>query len=163
MQIGVVRVHMESILPCSAEKAWAEVRKVSLLTEVAHPLVTFAPEAGESLPERWAEGSVVRIRSYLCGLIPLGTRELTVETLSDERREVQTREHDPLVRRWDHRISVGPRGGDTCLYVDEVYIEAGVLTPGVWLFAQCFFRHRHRRWQRVAERLRMAPADGAHG
>jgi len=148
---------LESTLRCSAERVWAEVQKVSLLCEVARPLVTFATVSGEALPERWSEGSTVRVRSYVFGLIPLGTRALTIEQVDDERRVIQTRESDALIRRWDHRISIASLSGDSCLYTDEVEIEAGIFTLFVWLFAQWFFRHRHRRWTRVAERLRARP------
>jgi len=32
-------------------------------------------------------------------------------------------------------------------YTDEIEIQAGWLTPGIWLFAQLFYRHRQRRWK----------------
>jgi hypothetical protein len=153
-------MHLASTLPCSAASAWAELRRLELLREVARPLVTFAAVDGEPLPERWAQGEVVRVRSYLLGVIPLGTRSLAIESVDEKRREIQTRERDPLIRRWDHRISIAPLGEQTCLYADEVEIAAGALTPLVWLFAQAFFRHRHRRWRRVAGRLRATAAFG---
>ena len=38
----------------------------------------------------------------------------------------------------------------------EIVIEAGPLTLLVWLFANWFYRHRQRRWRRVARRLTKA-------
>jgi len=33
-----------------------------------------------------------------------------------------------------------------------VDIEAGLLTPFIWLFSQVFYRHRQRRWQALVKR-----------
>ena len=101
------------------------------------------------------------MRSFLFGLIPLGTRLLFFERVDGRAREIQTRENDPLVRNWDHRITIREATGGQTLYSDRIEIDAGLLTPGVWLFAQWFYRHRQRRWQHVAARLRGATARAA--
>ena len=151
-----MRVFVESILSCDADRAWAAVQTSALLLEVARPLITFRPLPGEALPERWAETMTVRCRSYLFGLVPLGTRTIFIERVDPEQREIQSREHDPLIRRWDHLVRVKPIGPAQCTYSDEIEIEAGPLTPLVWLFAQFFYRHRQRRWRAVAKRLQAA-------
>lgn len=156
----MARVYVESILPCDTDLAWAEVQRSELLLEVARPLVVIRPLRGEVLPERWAEGETRRCRLYLFGLLPLGTRTLFFERVDSERREIQTREHDRLVRRWDHLIRVQPLEGGRCRYADEIEIEAGLLTPLVGLFARWFYRHRQRRWQAVAKRLQGGGEQG---
>jgi hypothetical protein len=148
-----MRVFVESVLPCDAERAWAEVQKCALLMEVARPLVVFRPAHGESLPERWIAGMTVRCRSYLFGLIPLVERTLFFDRVDRELLVIETREHDWLVRRWDHIIRVQPLDAGRCRYSDEVEIDAGLLTPAVWLFAYLFYKHRQRRWHTVAKRL----------
>jgi hypothetical protein len=152
-----MRVFVQSTLPCEAELAWNEVQTSRVLREICRPLIALRPARGEtSIPERWQLAETVRLRPLLFGVIPLGTRSLHWESIDQVRREMQTREHDPLVRRWDHRIHVEPLAGDACRYTDEVHIDAGVLTLPVWLFAQWFYRHRQRRWRRVARRLQGA-------
>jgi hypothetical protein len=89
----------------------------------------------------------------LFGLVPLGTRTLVFERIDPECMEVQTRERDQLVRRWDHLIRLRSLDTGRCRYSDKIEIEAGWLTPLVWLFAAWFYRHRQRRWQTVARRL----------
>lgn len=149
-----MRVFIESVLPCAAELAWAEVQKSALLQEVAHPLVSFSTPNGEQLPHRWLEGMTVHCRSYLFGLIPLGLRKLLFERVDSQHHEIHTREQDAIVSRWDHRIRVQPLDASHCRYSDEIEIDAGLLTPIVWGFAVLFYRHRQTRWQTVAERLR---------
>jgi hypothetical protein len=78
---------------------------------------------------------------------------LQFERIDPQTRQIQTRETDPLVRHWEHLISLNYAPDGSCLYRDQVEVHAGILTPLVWLFAQCLYRHRHKRWQRVARRL----------
>jgi hypothetical protein len=149
-----MRAYVQSTLPCNADEAWGRVQTLSLLREVCWPLITLRPAAGETtLPDQWQAGATVAMRTRMFGLIPLGTRILHWERIDPAAREMQTREHDPLIRRWDHRIHVEPLGNDACRYTDDVEINAGILTLPVWLFAQWFYRHRQHRWQRVARRL----------
>ncbi|MBN8607821.1 MAG: hypothetical protein J0L81_12970 [Caulobacterales bacterium] len=42
--------------------------------------------------------------------------------------------------------------GDGALYRDRVRVEAGLLTPGVWMFAALFFRWRQMRWRALVKR-----------
>jgi hypothetical protein len=151
-----MKVYVESVLDCPPEKVWDEVQKSSLLREVIRPLARVAPVDAPEFPERWLEGAAVRCRSYLFGFIPLGVRTIVLERVDQAAREIQSRESDPLIRRWDHLVRVKPTGDGRTRYADEIVIEAGILTVAVWLFAQWFYRHRQRRWRRVAKRLAAA-------
>lgn len=148
-----MRVVVESVLPCRAELAWEEVQTSRLLIEVARPLLVIRPIRGESLPVWWESGTTIRCRSYLFGFIPLGTRVVRFERIDAARREIQTRESDPLIRRWDHLIKIESLDAVRCRYADDIEIGAGLLTPVVWLFAIVFYRYRQRRWLAVAQRL----------
>jgi hypothetical protein len=152
-------VLVESVLPCRPELAWDEVVMSRLLVEVAAPLIAIRPAANEELPDRWPTGTTIPVRSHLFGFIPLGTRALRFERIDPIAHEIQTRESDRLVRRWDHLISVEPAENGCCRYRDQIDINAGWLTAGVWLFAQLFYRHRQRRWQTVAKRLEARKGD----
>lgn len=148
-----MRAYIETVLPCPAEKAWEEVQRPTLLREVTRPLMRFVPVDPPQLPERWQEGSTLRFRLYLFGFIPLGTHTISMERIDGDEREIQSRERTRLVRRWDHLIRVRPTDDGRTLYSDEIVIEAGWATAFVWLFAHGFYRHRQRRWRRVARRL----------
>ena len=149
-----MHVHVESILECPAEAVWKEVCRSGTLSEVAWPVVTFRAVDAASLPGIWIEGQTVRVRSRLFGILPVGTRSLFFERINAERREIQTRERDLLIQRWDHLISVRQHGENGTRYSDNVEIDARWgMTPLVWLFAQLFYHHRHRRWRRLARRL----------
>jgi hypothetical protein len=156
-----MRVYVESVLPCPAEKAWEEVQRPALHREIIRPLMRFVPADPPQLPERWPEGATLRFRIYLFGIVPLGTHTIFLERIDPAAREIQSRESEWLVRRWDHLVRVRPAGDGQTLYSDEIIIEAGWATFFVWLFAHWFYRHRQRRWRRVARRLAAAEQAAA--
>ncbi len=154
-----MRVLVESLLPCRADLAWEEVLNRRLLYEVCAPVVTFLPVKGQTLPDRWSAGETIFIRSFLFGVIPLGIRSIVFDSIDAPARVIQSRESDPLVQKWDHRVSVTAMGDHQCRYRDEVEIDAGWLTPLVAWFARRLYHHRQRRWRVVAARLAAIPSQ----
>ena len=148
-----MKVDVSTVLNCSAEKAWDEVQKSSLLLHVMWPMAAIVPADRPGFPERWSEGLTVRCKIFLFGFIPLGTRVLHFERIDQDSREIQTREHDPLVRRWDHVISIKPRNAHQSIYRDVIEVDAGGLTFLVWVWVNWFYRCRQRRWRALAETL----------
>ena len=147
-----MKVVVKSLLLCSADAAWRKVRTSRLLRTVSQPLVRIQPLPKECLPRHWVNETLVRVRSRLWGLIPLGTREVYFERIDPALRQIQTCESDPCVRRWRHFIRIDPIDNSACWYQDEIEIDAGPLTMVVWLFAQVFYRHRQSRWRILAAR-----------
>ena len=83
----------------------------------------------------------------------MGLASNHAERIDHKNYEIQTREADPLVRRWDHLVSVRPLGENQSIYRDTVDIDAGNLTFVVWAWANWFYRHRQRRWRALAKTL----------
>lgn len=69
-----MRITRESRLPCRPEAAREAVTTSALLIELVSPLATIHSAAPEPLPQRWPDGGVVRVRSKLFGVTPLGRR-----------------------------------------------------------------------------------------
>ena len=145
-------VDVSTVLNCSAAKAWDEVQKSSLLLYVISPLARVVP-IGAPLPERWSEGLTIRCKSLVFGVIPIGVRTLHFEKIDHKNYELQSREHDPLIARWDHLISIKPLANAQSIYRDATDIDAGSLTFVVWAWANWFYRHRQRRWRALAKTL----------
>ena len=143
-----MKLRVQTTLPCSPEAAWREVKKPSLLLKVAAPVVTFRPIDPPTFPDEWPEGQSVKLKTHLFGVIPIGVRTLFFEAVDDEHMRLQTREHDSLIRKWDHLIEIGRGDEGETRYADILDLDAGVLTFPVWLFAQVFYRHRQRRWRK---------------
>jgi hypothetical protein len=76
-----------------------------------------------------------------------------IEKIDQKNYEIQSREHDPLIARWDHLISIKPLDDSRSIYRDSIDIDAGSLTFVVWAGANWFYRHRQRRWRALAKTL----------
>ena len=143
---------VSTILECPAAKAWDEVQKSSLLRYVIWPLVRFVP-CGAPFPERWSEGLTIECKLLVLGIIPMGVHTVHLEKIDQSNYEIHSREHDPLIARWNHLISIKPLDDSRSIYRDTIDIDAGILTFVVWAWANWFYRHRQRRWRALAKAL----------
>lgn len=148
-----MRVRLDTVLDCSAERAFEEVLKPGVLLHVAAPLIRFRPLRPAALPAEWSEGRFL-VGMSLFGLIPLGTQWVGIELPATRPGEYRVRDNGGggVARRWDHLITLRARPDGRCDYRDEVEVEAGWMTPVVALFARAFYAHRQRRWRRLVRR-----------
>jgi hypothetical protein len=140
-----MRVDVSTRLACSAAKAWDEVQKSALLLHVALPLARIEPADAQVFPERWSQGLTVRCKIAIFGFIPIGIRNLHFAEINAATHEIITHEYDPLVKSWDHTISIKSAGNDQAIYRDVIEIDAGLLTVFVWAWTNWFYRHRQVR------------------
>jgi hypothetical protein len=96
---------------------------------------------------------VLGCKLFVFGIVPIGVHTLRFEKVDQEAHEILTHEHDRLVARWDHVVSVRPLGENRSIYRDIIDIDAGSLTVLVWAWASWFYRHRQRRWRALAKTL----------
>lgn len=129
----------------------AAIRKPALMVAVAAPLVQLRSTEAGGYPALWQEGPH-RVQLRLFGLIPLGPQTIDVSFPPAPSGQALLRDngHGPLIKRWDHSITVTDNGDGTTSYSDDLDIGAGLLTPFVWLSAQLLFIHRQRRLQALA-------------
>ncbi len=148
-------VRVTTLLDCRPERAWEEVQKPNLMRYVAAPLIHFEAVNPPELPERWKEGEYL-VRLKLFGVLSLGTQWIGIEFPPDHTPGVsyQMRDngHGQLMRVWDHLITIEPTPDGRTRYTDRVEVNAGLLTPLAWVFARLFYRHRQRRWCKLAGR-----------
>jgi hypothetical protein len=145
-------VNVSTILHCPATKAWDEVQRSSLLLRVIWPLARLESTAAP-FPERWSEGLVLQCKTFVFGVIPIGVHTLLFEKIDQKNSQIQSREHNPLITRWDHLVSIKPLDDSRSLYCDAIDIDAGSFTFVVWVWANWFYRHRQRRWRALAKTL----------
>lgn len=145
-----MQVKISTTLSCPPERAWQEIQQVKLLLHIARPLVVFEPIQPNTFPATWGnEKYLVRMRLF--GFLPLGKQWIVI-TLDDVKCELLDDGQSELIEQWRHRITVEPTPEGCTRYTDTVDIEAGLLTFGVWLFANVFFRHRQNRWRKLVNR-----------
>ena len=143
-------IRRSTILDVPAERAWTMVRQSRLLEHVAYPLQVFDPVEPSRLPEVWTDGSY-RVRCRTLGLIPTGEQWIVISTIDKgpDRYLLRDDGHGDLASRWDHLITIRSVSAGRCLYMDEIEVRAGLLTPFVAAFAWISYRHRQRRWRQL--------------
>ena len=144
-----MRFALSQTLDCPAGTLTSAVRQPGLLHYVAAPLIRFQPAPGTEVGVEWAERTYW-FRMQLFGILPIGRQAVCVTMAqTDNRFTLHDAGHSPLISTWDHHITVEPQGDASTFYEDRVEIDAGVLTPLVWLFARLFFAHRQRRLRQL--------------
>ena len=135
-----------SVFPASKEKVYEKLQKLELLQHIAWPYATFTP-VGDAITV-WQEGTESSYKFKLFGFIPFGTHKITVITF-DIDKGIYTHEGNEHVPVWNHRIVLNGISETQCFYSDIVEIGAGWKTVFVWLWANCFYAHRQRKWKRL--------------
>ena len=148
-------VLQSSRLEAPAAVVWDRLQRPDLLREVTRPLLAMTVRPDPS--DRWDQGGQYAVSSRLFGVLPLGTQHIRFVRVDHDRMRAETEEHGGLVRSWRHVLFVVDEGDDTCTYTDHVQLDAGALTPLVHAFARLLYRHRHRRWRRLAPLLVRRP------
>lgn len=143
-------VELTTWLPAEPDTIWHHLQTSALLHYVAAPFIRFQPHGG-SFPERWQPGEY-HADMLLFGVVPLGWQAIVIEQPEplDKARYLRDNGFGPLIKRWDHWIAIAPEAGGT-RYLDQVTIDAGLLTPVVAAFARTFYAHRQRRWRELAK------------
>jgi hypothetical protein len=151
-------MHLEisTELACSPERAWQEVQTTRLMKYVARPLLHFEPVEPQDWPDVWEEKAYL-CRTKLLGFLPLGKQWIDIRlsgadsASTGQKYQVRDKGHGDLVRTWDHIVVIEETPTGKTRYTDRLEIEAGLLTPLVWLYGQVFYRHRQRRWRKLAQ------------
>ncbi|MFF0488033.1 SRPBCC family protein [Nocardia sp. NPDC004068] len=137
-----------TVLPLPAATVADLARKPALLRYVLSPVVRFR---GLEVSGRLAVGTRGSARLWWFGVLPSWRHHLTVVRLDPY--EIRTEEHGGPVRTWNHRLIFEPVDAEHCRYTDEIEIDDGWRAAPTRLFVRLMFRHRHRRWHRLAEIL----------
>src|SRR5437868_14693136 len=109
--------NVSTILDCPATKAWSQVQTSALLRYVNWPMVRFVPCDGP-FPERWSEGTTIQWKVFVFGIIPMGVHTVLLERVDQSNNEIRSREHNQLIARWDHVISIKALDESRSLYRD---------------------------------------------
>jgi hypothetical protein len=87
------------------------------------------------------------------GIPPGSPHTFRIVRVDEDAMEIDTNESGGFIRAWSHSMKVEPIDDARCRYSDRIELDAGPLTPLVWLFASLFYRYRQSRWRRLAMQL----------
>lgn len=135
-------------LPLSADAVWALLQRGETFLYVARGVLGVAnPEAVRG---ELAVGRCVRLQLRLFHVLPAGWHELTIAAVDPVRHTIRTQERSPLLRIWNHTLSVVALDRQRSRYTDRIEFDAGPLTAVAAPLVSLFFAHRQRRWRRLA-------------
>lgn len=142
---------VETDLPSSAEAVWSALLKRDTFLAITRGMLGF--RGTDEWPETFEEGLVIETRLVFFHLIPAWRHTLRIVRVDEETLTLASEEKGGPISRWNHRIFAEEGSEQRCHYRDEIDIEAGILTPAIWAFAQVFYRYRQRRWRHLARTL----------
>lgn len=134
-------------LACSEEALWQKIVEPASLQFVASPVLRFVPVQEGGLSGEWQAGVPYPLRLYFLRFIPLGRHTIRLVKIDRESNTIVSQENGHLARVWNHTICFREAAPGMVSYTDKIEIQAGWLTPAIWLFAHLFYRHRQRRWK----------------
>ncbi|PID75702.1 MAG: hypothetical protein CSB23_01695 [Deltaproteobacteria bacterium] len=143
-----MNVRVATRLKTDENAIWNELQNVSSLRYVAAPILIFRAEKDGLIPKRWACGVEYRFRLFFFGIIPIGKHVIQLVELNEERKRIRSNEHSWILRLWIHTIRLHKIDHCSVEYVDEIELDAGILTVPVYLFALFFYRYRQYRWRK---------------
>jgi hypothetical protein len=145
---AVKTIRVSTHLDAEPDIVRQHVMTPALLDYVVAGLMAFRPIEPKILPSQWLPGRY-KVKTLAFHLLPIGWQTVKIE-LPDPGDPWFIRDNGSgsIARVWDHRIFIEPEGAGT-RYVDEVSIDAGILTRLVALYARFFYTHRQRRWRKL--------------
>lgn len=143
-------VHVETILPTSADRVWSAMLSPATFLYVCKGLFGFPALAGRTEALRQGESGT----GWLMALhvVPAYRHTIEVVEVDESTGTIRTHERGGALRAWNHTLHVEPLGANLCRYSDTVDIDAGVLTGVVVALANSIYRYRQRRWRKLVRR-----------
>ena len=145
------RVAVTSDFPSHIENIWTKIQDVDTLREICRPKARFV--ACGDAPVQWKEGETFVFKMYVHCFFPLGRHTIHVVKMDRASHEIDTQEYNAAVPVWNHYIKMEELGPHATRYADTVDLYAGCLTPAVAWWTLRFYRHRQRKWQKIAKGL----------
>lgn len=142
-----MKVKISSQFSCTGEELWQMIAEPSSLEFVSSPILRFEPQNEGDLAGEWQLNKPYILQLYLLKFIPLGEHRITLIKIDKDANYIISQENGKLAKVWNHGIALREVEPGKVHYTDEIEIQAGWLTPAIWLFAHLFYRHRHRRWK----------------
>lgn len=146
----MLTVKKSSVFPAAKDEIFRRLQKLKTLQYIAHPYATFK-SVDDTEELTWQEDSAFAFHFKLFALIPFGVHTIKVIQFDIE-KGIYTQEGNKHVPIWNHKIILEKIDENTTKYTDIVEIQAGWKTLFVYLWANCFYAHRQRKWKRLLKR-----------
>ena len=145
------KISVSSTFDCPPEIMWKKLLDFDTLIEICSPKASF--KSVSEKPQKWEENIVYKFKLFIYGFIPFGKHEILLESINESRKEIQSREHNKIVKIWNHLISMSKTENGKTSYTDIVELYSGVFTYFTALWSISLYKHRQRKWCKIIEKL----------
>jgi hypothetical protein len=152
-------IHLETILPTSADRVWRAMQSSVTFLYVCKGLFGVPALSGRAEPLVAGERGTGWLFAF--HLIPAYRHTIEVSEVDEPTLTIRTHEYGGVLRAWNHTLRVEPIDEETCRYSDTVAIDAGRVTAFVATLAVGIYRYRQRRWRKLV-RLHLLPQGPAY-
>ena len=147
-----IRIKISSILDNSIEKIWGKILNIETLIEICKPMARFNLVTKEK-PAKWELNKEYVFKLFIYGFIPFGKHKIILEKIDENNGLIVSKEHNNIVKIWNHIIKMENKGENIIEYTDVVEIYAGIFTLFVAIWGTIFYKHRQKKWKRIAREL----------
>ncbi len=151
-----MRILLKLELDCAPDAAWRAIRDPAVFRAVSAPFTTFESLEPGGFPASWPEGvHLVRAKAFGVAVIGEQTIDLAFRESRNGVRSVRDTGRGlsgPLavVDRWEHTMAVSALPGARTLFRDQLKVEAGALTPVLWIGFWAFWQWRAIQLRRLS-------------
>jgi hypothetical protein len=142
---------ISTVLDTNENDFWEKIIQPKSLQFVSAPILNFQSLRAGELEVEWETGKLYEVKLYFLNFLPLGHHRITLTTIDRETNTIVSNESGLLAPVWNHAIRFNQIEENKIHYMDEIEIQAGLLTVFIWVFAHIFYRHRQRRWKILLE------------
>ena len=147
-----IKIIVSSILNNSAEKIWNKLLNVETLIYICKPMITFKSKTKEK-NMKWELNKEYIFKLFIYGFLPFGNHIIILDKIDENEKVIISKEHNNIITIWNHTIRMENNGEKSIKYTDEVEIYAGIFTFFVAIWSIIFYKHRQKKWAKIAQTL----------
>ena len=147
-----IKIIISSILNKPIEKIWSKLLGVETLIYICKPMAIFKISTNEKYM-KWELNKEYVFKLLIYGFIPFGNHKIILEKIDETNKVIISKEHNKIVKIWNHIIKMENKGEKNIRYTDEVEIYAGIFTLFVAIWGIIFYKHRQKKWKKIAKIL----------
>lgn len=145
------QVIITSNFEANIESIWNKIQDIDTLKEICKPKANFI--SCDDSPLIWEEGRSFVFKLFMHRLIPIGKHTINIVKMDKSSRQITSNEYNQTVTIWNHYIEMEEISDNITKYTDKVDLYAGCLTSIVAWWTVKFYKHRQRKWQKIAKML----------
>lgn len=135
------QLEFRTSIQVSADKVWSEFKQKGFWIKMYQPRVRLKLQDSMLTSKR---GNEEVYNLVINGFIPFGKHYVVWETIDDNSRMIQTREHGGYISNWDNHITIEKLNDSSCLIIDRLTLRGSILNKPTATWAKGVLNRRHK-------------------